>query len=175
MGCCTLSMILPMSNELTLYDAPQGVSLVDIRMDSTRFPRLKNIGMQAGVARLQQVVAMAYTYTGRPAEEDKLRMVSIALYNELMQDKKGIGTANITIEEIAHAVKDEILGADGDVYVTIAFLYKAVCRYALGEGHDAQEAANNRRRMEREKALRSSAVGAMMQVYTGKTLNNTTK
>ena len=175
MECCTPLESRQMNNELTLYEAPQGVSLVDIRMDSTKYPRLKNMPIQTATARLQQVVAMAFAYTGRPAEEDKLRMVAFALYKELMEDKKGIGTGNITIDEIAHAVKTEILDADGDVYVNIAFLYKAVCRYALGEGHDAQEAANNRRRMEREKALKASAAGAMVQVYTGKTLNNTTK
>ena len=151
-----------MSNELTVFSGQQGVSLVDIRMDSKTFPRLKNL-------------RMAYTYTGRPVDEGRLSMVAKALYNELMEDKRGIGTANITIEEIGHAVKSEILEADGDIYINIAFLYRAVCKYALGEGHEAQESANSRRRAQREAQLKASSVGAMLQVYAGKTLNNTTK
>ena len=130
-----------MSAELTPYTAPEGVTLVEIRMDSNRFPRVKALQATAAVARLEQVVLMAYTYTGRPAPADRCRMVAAALYTELMEDKKQIGTANITIEEVAHAVKSAILEADGDIYINIAFLYKAVCAYALGEGHDAQQHA----------------------------------
>lgn len=163
-----------MSAELKPYTAPQGVTLVDIRMDSTRFPRVKNLTGQSALARLEQVVLMAYTYTGRPAPEDRCRMVAAALYSELMEDKKGIGTANITIEEVAHAVKTAILESDGDIYINIAFLYKAVCNYALGEGHEAQESANNRRRAEREKALKASAAGAMLDSYSGALLTHTT-
>ena len=162
-----------MSAELTPYTAPQGVTLVDIRMDSNRFPRVKNLTGQSALVRLEQVVLMAYTYTGRPAPEDRCRMVAAALYSELMEDKKGIGTANITIEEVAHAVKTAIIESDGDIYINIAFLYKAVCNYALGEGHEAQESANNRRRAEREKALKASAPGAMLESYAGQILLNT--
>lgn len=162
-----------MSAELTPYTAPQGVTLVDIRMDSNRFPRVKNLTGQSALVRLEQVVLMAYTYTGRPAPEDRCRMVAAALYSELMEDKKGIGTANITIEEVAHAVKTAILESDGDIYINIAFLYKAVCNYALGEGHEAQESANNRRRAEREKALKATAAGAMLESYAGQLLTHT--
>lgn len=162
-----------MSAELTPYTASQGVTLVDIRMDSNRFPRVKNLTGQSALVRLEQVVLMAYTYTGRPAPEDRCRMVAAALYSELMEDKKGIGTANITIEEVAHAVKTAILESDGDIYINIAFLYKAVCNYALGEGHEAQESANNRRRAEREKALKASAPGAMLESYAGQLLTHT--
>lgn len=163
-----------MSAELTPYTAPEGVTLVDIRMDSNRFPRVKSIQATAAVARLEQVVLMAYTYTGRPAPADRCRMVAAALYTELMEDKKQIGTANITIEEVAHAVKSAILEADGDIYINIAFLYKAVCAYALGEGHDAQQTAYKRKAAQREAQLKASAAGAMLQVYSGKLLNHTT-
>ena len=156
-----------MNEAITPYTAPQGVSLVDIRMDSNRFPRVKNLPPQVAQARLQQVVALAYTYTGRPFDEARIRMVAAALYSELMEDKKGLGTGNITIEEVAHAVKDAILQSDGDSYINIAFLYKAVCTYALGEGHDAQETANSRHRAIREARLKASAAGAMLDSYSG--------
>lgn len=164
-----------MTTEITPYIEPQGVTLVDIRLDSQRFPRVKNLTGQSAIARLQQVVAMAYAYTGRPAEEMRINMVASALYNELLADKRGIGTGNITIEEVAHAVKDAILNAEGDVYINIAFLYKSVCEYALGEGHDAQDAANRRRAAERQKALQQSAVGTMLSAYAGEILTNTKK
>ena len=160
-----------MSN-IVAYSAPAGVSLVDIRMDSTSYPRIKTLNSQSAIARLQQVVAMAYVYTGRPAEESKIQMVAAALYGELMEDKRNLGIGNITIEEVAHAVKDAILQADGDVYINIAFFYKAVCAYAEGEGHDAQEEAYRRLRTQRQKAIESSPVGAMLAVYEQRTLNS---
>lgn len=162
-----------MSNEIEVYTPPQGVTLVDIRMDADRFPRIKSLPVQQAVARLQQIVAMAYVYTGRSAEEAKLQMVASALYNELLADKKGLGTANITIEEVGHAVKDSILQADReDVYINIAFLYKSVCAYCLGEGHDAQQAAYRRKVAERQKALAASSAGAMLTTYAGRMINN---
>lgn len=163
-----------MTEALTPYTAPAGVSLVDIRMDADRFPRLKSLSVQTAVARLEQVILMAYTYTGRPAPEGRCRMVAGALYNELMEDRKRYGTANITIEEIAHAVKSAILASTEDIYINIAFLYKAVCDYALGEGHDAQETAYRRKVALRQKQLESSPAGAMLTAYTGAMLKQTT-
>lgn len=162
-----------MSSNIAVYTAPQGVSLVDIRSDATRFPRIKNLTAQQATARLQQVVAMAYAYTGRPAEAGRIEMVAAALYNELLEDKRGLGTGNITIEEIGHAVKAAILDGPDDMYISVATLYKAICAYAEGEGHDAQQAAY-KRKIDRQKALlNASPVGAMLQAYAGATLSNT--
>ena len=163
-----------MNNSVLVYQAPSGVSLVDIRMDSGRYPRLKNINPQSAVARLQQVVAMAYVYTGRTADEMKINMVATALYSELMADKKGLGVGNITIEEIGHAIKSAILEQD-DMFVSIATLYKAVCKYCEGEGHEAQQEAYNRVVAERKKMIDSSRVGVMLKVYESKILNSKTK
>ena len=163
-----------MNNSVAVYQAPQGVSLVDIRCDADRFPRLKNISCQSATARLQQVVAMAYTYTGRPAEPERFEMVAAALYNELMLDKRGLGTGNITIEEIGHAGKSAILDGPDDLYIAVATLYKAVCAYAEGEGHEAQQAAYKRIVDQRRAALAAAPVGAMMQTYAGATLLNAT-
>ena len=163
-----------MTAAITPYVAPAGVTLVDIRMDAERYPRMKALPAQLATTRIQQVVAMAYAYTGRPAEEARIQMVAAAFYGEIIEDKKGLGLANITIEEIAHAVKTAILDAEEDVYINIAFLYRAVCTYALGEGHDAQETAYKRKVAERQKALDASAAGAMLTTYAGKMLKETT-
>lgn len=162
-------------NEITPYTPPQGVTLVDIRMDAQTFPRLKTLGLQVATARLQQVVAMAYAYTGRPAEQGRIEMVAAALYNELMEDKRHLGTANITIEEIGHAVKSAILDGPEEIYVSVSTLYKAVCTYAEGEGNAAQQAAYKRKVEERQAQLKASAAGAMLDAYTGKLLTHTTK
>lgn len=159
-----------MTESIAPYEAPAGVSLVDIRADALRYPRLKALVGPTAISRLSAVILMAYTYTGRPAPEDRCRAVAVALYNELMADKKQIGTANITIEEIGHAVKSAILDATEDVYINIAFLYRAVCRYALGEGHDAQDAADKRSAAQRKAAIENSPAGALLNIYAGRML-----
>lgn len=159
-------------NEITPYTAPAGVSLVDIRSDAKTYPRIKHLSVQQATARLQQVVMMAYTYTGRPVDGDRLEVVASALYAELMEDKRGLGTANITIEEIGHAVKSAILDGEDDMYISVASLYKAVCNYAAGEGNDAQQAAYKRVVDQRKAQLAASPVGAMLETYAGRMLGN---
>ena len=161
--------------EITPYVAPEGVSLVDIRMDSQRFPRLKALLAPTAVRQLSAVIAMAYVYTGRPADEGKIRLLAGALHTELLADKRGLGTANITVDEVAHAVKDAILNADGDVFINLAFIYRAVCNYAQGAGNDAQQEAYRRTVAARQQALDRSPVGAMLTTYAGRMLNNTTQ
>lgn len=153
-----------MSNKVQIYQPAQGVSLVDIRMDAQRFPRLRNIPVTQAVAQLCQIVAMAYTYTGRPVDDTRLGVVASALHAELMQDSRGIGTDNITVEEIGHAVRTAVLTA-GDMYISIATLFNAICTYCTGEGHDAQVQADNRHRAERERLLADSPAGALMRNY----------
>ena len=60
---------------------------------------------------------------------------------------------------------------------SVASLYKAVRNYCLGEGQDAQRAANARKTEERRKALGATPAGALLATYAGKLLesSNTTE
>ncbi len=60
------------------------------------------------------------------------------------------------------------------MYISVATLYKAICAYAEGEGHDAQQAAYKRKIAQQKALLDAAPVGAMMQTYAGATLLNTT-
>ena len=162
-----------MSNSIVPF-TPSACSLVDIRLDSQKYPRIKNIPQPAAVSGLAAIVAMAYNYTGREYTPESIGLVSNALYSELMADDLGIGTANITIEEIGRAVRRAVLG-EAEMYgINVSSLYKVICAYCTGDGHAAQTAANNRRRAEREKALKASAAGAMLTSYSGALLTHTT-
>ena len=154
---------------------PTAASLVDIRLDAQNYPRIKNIPQPTAISRLGAVVAMAFNYTGREYTPDSVAMVASALYAELMADDLGVGTANVTIEEVGRAVRRAVLGEVEMYGINVSSLYKVVCNYATGEGHDAQIAANNRHKREREAALKASAAGAMLQVYSGALLTHTTK
>lgn len=159
-------------NEVTIYQQPQNVSLVDMRADSRRFPRLATIDQETAQHRLQGIVAMAYTYTGRQYQPADLTLVAHGLYTELMLDEDGVGTKNISVEEIGYAIRRAILSTE--MYgINVVSLYKAVRAYCVGEGHYAQQQANERRAAERKAQLKASAPGAMLESYAGQMLLNT--
>lgn len=161
-----------MNNSIVPFQ-PAATSLVDIRLDSQNFPRIKNITQPTAISRLASVVAMAYNYTGREYTTDSVLAVASALYGELMADDFGVGTANITIEEVGRAVRRAVLGESEMYGINVSSLYKVICDYATGDGHAAQIAANNRRQKERQAALDKSAAGVMLNAYTGAMLTNT--
>lgn len=159
-------------NEVTIYQQPQNVSIVDMRADSRRFPRLATIDQETAQHRLQGIVAMAYTYTGRQYQPADLTLVAHGLYTELMLDEDGVGTKNISVEEIGYAIRRAILSTE--MYgINVVSLYKAVRAYCVGEGHYAQQQANERRAAERKAQLKASAPGAMLESYAGQMLLNT--
>lgn len=161
-----------MSSDIVPF-SPSAVSLVDIRLDSQTYPRIKHIPQPVALSQLGTIVAMAYNYTGREYTTETIGMVAAALYSELMADDLGVGTANITIEEIGRAVRRAVLGEVEMYGINVSSLYKVVCNYATGDGHAAQIAANNRHQAERKAALAASTAGKMMEIYAGRTLKNT--
>lgn len=159
-------------NEVTIYQQPQDVSLVDMRADSRRFPRLATLDQETAQHRLQGIVAMAYTYTGRQYQPADLTLVAHGLYTELMLDEDGVGTKNISVEEIGYAIRRAVLTTE--MYgINVVSLYKAVRAYCVGEGHDAQQQANERRAAERKAQLKATPAGAMLESYAGQILLNT--
>lgn len=162
-----------MSSEIVPFK-PSAVSLVDIRLDTQNYPRIKNIPPTTAIHDLGAVIAMAFNYTGREYSPESVGMVASALYSELMADDFGVGTANITIEEAGRAIRRAVLGETEMYGINVSSLYKVICDYATGDGHAAQIAANNRRQKERKQALAQSSAGAMLTTYEGKMLKNST-
>lgn len=160
-----------MNNSIVPF-APSAASLVDIRLNTRDYPRIKSLSYSNAVHDLGAVVAMAFNYTGREYTPESVALVAASLYNELMADDLGIGTANITIEEVGRAVKRAVLGEVEMYGINVSSLYKVICNYATGEGHDAQVAANSRHKREREAALKASPAGAMLDSYAGRMLKS---
>lgn len=163
-----------MNNELTTYQ--EATDLVAIRMDGQKFPRIKALSPVDAVAGIAKVITGAMNYTGRQYEKDGVALMASGLYTELLQDYEGIGTANITLQEIQYCIRRAVLGLGPEMYgINVASLYKVICDYCTHEGRQAQESANNRHAQERKAALKSSAVGVMLDVYAGKLLNTIKK
>lgn len=166
-----------MSNELTHYKPQDGpLDLVAVRMDSTKYPRLKNLPAPVGISGLAQIIAAALAYAGKSLPEEDVRFMAGALHTELMQDYDGVGTANIALDEVQYCIRRATLGLGPEMYgINVSSLYKVVCDYCLHEGRQAQETANSRSQAQRKAALKASAAGAMLQSYSGALLTHTSK
>lgn len=158
-----------MSNELTPYKPQDGpLDLVAVRMDSKKYPRLKNLPAPVSISGLAQIITAALAYAGKSLPEEDVRYMAASLHTELMQDYDGVGTANIALDEVQYCIRRAILGLGPEMYgINVSSLYKVVCDYCLHEGRQAQETANSRSQAQRKAALKASAVGAMLDSYTG--------
>lgn len=143
------------NNELTPYTPHEGpLDLVAVRLDSKAYPRLKNLPEEHAIAGIAQIITAALSYTGRQLDVDAVKVMAVALRTELLQDADGIGTANITLDELQWCVRRAVLGFGPDLYgINVASLYKVASAYCTGEGRQAQQDANKRRTLERRREI----------------------
>ena len=155
------------NNELTPYTPHEGpLDLVAVRLDPRAYPRLKNLPAEHAVAGLAQIITAALSYTGRQLDVDAVKVMAVALHTELLQDADGIGTANITLDELQWCVRRAVLGFGPELYgINVASLYKVASAYCLGEGRQAQEEANRRHALERKRVIAASPAGAVLDKY----------
>ena len=80
-----------MSNEtstaLVNYN-PGNASLLEMRADSDRFPRIKTMPREQAVLGMSKIVSQAFLYRGQAADPTNIQFISSALVNELLEDDK---------------------------------------------------------------------------------------
>ena len=106
------------SSATAVITAPDNVDLYKIRHDTTAFPRLRDIP--------EEVATQAIANT-------------VALRGELMADLGHCGTDDLTLPELAYAIRQAVIAGDEMYGVNVASLYKAAVKYARGEGMQMQQ------------------------------------
>lgn len=154
-------------------DTGRSASLLEVRSDAEKYPRLNRYTRDEAVALMSRIVAQAYLYRGQEAEANNIRFIAGALVDELLADQDNVGTKFITFTEIQHVVKQAVL--KGELYgISVASLYKAVYDYAKGEGHllskEAERRYYERRQMELMRA--SSVLSPTRDKYANIMLGN---
>ena len=144
-------------------------SLLEMRADSTRFPRVKSVPREQAVFEMTKIVTQAFLYRGQAADVTTIQFISSSLVDELLADDK-YGASSISFAEIQVVVKRAILGSD--IYISVSSLYKIIMDFVKGEGHNNQKQVNEAKRKEEEKRLRGSALKPMLQAYTGEFIRN---
>ena len=159
-----------MSNELANYN-PGQASLLEMRADATRFPRIKTMSREQAVSGLIRIVSQAFLYRGQAADPVNVQFISNALLNELLDDDK-YGAGYLSLAEIQVIVKRAVLGGSEMFGISVASLYKVIMEFVKGEGHRNQQQVLEQRKKETERILKESALAPMLQAYTGEFIRN---
>ena len=159
-----------MSNELANYN-PGQASLLEMRADATRFPRIKTMPREQAVSGLIRIVSQAFLYRGQAADPVNVQFISNALLNELLEDDK-YGAGYLSLAEIQVIVKRAVLGGSEMFGISVASLYKVIMEFVKGEGHLNQQQVLEQRKKETERILKESALAPMLKAYTGEFIRN---
>ena len=159
-----------MSNEIANYN-PGQASLLEMRADATRFPRIKTMSREQAVSGLIRIVSQAFLYRGQAADPVNVQFISNALLNELLDDDK-YGAGYLSLAEIQVIVKRAVLGGSEMFGISVASLYKVIMEFIKGEGHRNQQQVLEQKKKETERILKESALAPMLKAYTGEFIRN---
>ena len=166
-----------MSNEMTTTSSalenfnPGRASLLEMRADSSRFPRVKSVPREQAVFEMTKIVTQAFLYRGQSADVTTIQFISSSLVDELLADDK-YGASSISFAEIQVVVKRAVLGGSEMFGISVASLYKVIMEFVKGEGHLNQIKILEEKNREEEKRLRASALNPMLRSFTGDFIKN---
>ena len=160
-------------NQLTTIPAEKA-TLVDIRTDNKRFPRLHSYQREDAIAQMNMIIMMAFQFRGQQADTLTILQLSSSLIDILNEDEYGIGTKFLSFEEIKRVVRKAALGQSKEMYgISVSSLFQALADYCKGEGRMANQQAREIAANQRE--MRNSIIAPMIQGRIEEMLNNSKK
>lgn len=139
-------------------------SLVDIRTDNKRFPRLHTYIREEAVSQMNMIIIMAFQYRGQQADTQTIVQMSTSLIDILNEDEFGIGTKYLSFEEIKRVIRRAALGQGKEMYgISVSSLFQALADYCKGEGRMADKEAKEVAAKQRE--LKESIIAPMLAGY----------
>lgn len=137
-------------------------TLVEIRTDSKKFPRLYNYPREEAISLMSGLVLMAYQYRGQQADTYTIMQISSALIDILLEDEFSIGTKYISFEEIKRVIKKAVLGQGKEMFgISVSSIFQAIAEYCKGEGRVASKQATEIAAKQRE--LKNSIIAPMLE------------
>ena len=159
------------TNNQLMTPASNQVSLLEMRMDEKRFPRIGAFPRVHAVVEMCKIVSQAFLYEGQAAEPKNVQFISCALVDELQADLDKLGTRNISFAEISRVVKRAVL--QDDMYgISVASIYRVIIEYIKGEGHRLQQEVSERKRKSEQEQIKNSVIAPMLQAYAGELLKH---
>lgn len=159
------------TNNQLMTSASNQVSLLEMRADAKRFPRIGAFPREQAVFEMSKIVSQAFLYKGQAADPKNIQFISCALVDELQSDLDRLGTKHISFGEISRVVKRAVL--QDDMYgISVASLYKVIIEYIKGEGHRLQQEVSERKRKSEQEQIKNSVIAPMLQAYAGELLKH---
>lgn len=141
---------------------PEKATLVDIRTDNKRFPRLYTYKREDAIAQMNMVIMMAFQFRGQQADVQTIMQMSATLIEILNEDEYGIGTKYLTMEEIKRVIKRAALGQGKEMYgISVSSLFQALADYCRGEGRMADQQAKEV--VAKRRDLKNSIIAPMIE------------
>ena len=151
-------------NQMTTIPAEKA-TLVDIRTDNKRFPRLYTYKREDAIAQMNMVIMMAFQFRGQQADVQTIMQMSATLIEILNEDEYGIGTKYLTMEEIKRVVKRAALGQGKEMYgISVSSIFQALADYCRGEGRMADQQAKEV--VAKRRDLKNSIIAPMIESMT---------
>lgn len=152
----------------------QTATLVEIRTDNKRFPRLHTYRREDAISQMNMVIMMAFQFRGQQADVQTIMQMSASLIEILMEDEYGIGTKYLSFEEIKRVVRKAVLGQSKEMYgISVSSLFQALADYCKGEGRMADKEAKEV--ISRQRELRNSIVAPMIEGHIREMLEHSKK
>lgn len=158
-------------NQLTKI--PEGkATLVEIRTDNKRFPRLHSYRRDDAIGQMNMIIMMAFQFRGQQADTQSIIQMSTSLIDILNEDEYGIGTKFLSFEEIKRVIRKAVLGQGKEMFgISVSSLFQALADYCKGEGKIADKQAKEIAFNQRE--IRNSIIAPMIQGRIEEMLSNT--
>ena len=148
-------------NQMTTIPAEKA-TLVDIRTDNKRFPRLYTYKREEAMPQMNMIIMMAFQYRGQQADAQSILQMSSSLIEILNEDEYGIGTKYLTFEEIKRVIKRAALGQGKEMYgISVSSLFQALADYCRGEGRLADQQAKEV--VAKRRDLKNSIIAPMIE------------
>ena len=127
------------SHDLIALQEQPTATLVEIRRDNIRFPRLHSYPAHVALKMMSAVVLRAATLFDAQVSREDVQNIALDLYTELMADVDNLRTMNLTFEEIHRAFRKAAMGQSVEYYgrLSFHFLYKCIMHYVRSEVLDA--------------------------------------
>ena len=159
------------TNGQLMTPASNQVSLLEMRMDEKRFPRIGAFPREQAVFEMSKIVSQAFLYKGQAADPTNIQFISCSLVDELQSDLDRLGTKHISFAEISRVVKRAVL--QDDMYgISVASIYRVIIEYIKGEGHRLQQEVSERKRKSEQEQIKNSVIAPMLQAYAGELLKH---
>lgn len=156
--------LITTDNALAVQNNAQ-VTLLDMRKDPKRFPRIGTYPREQAVFEMSKIVSQVFLYKGQTVDPINIQFISCSLVDELQADLDKMGTKNISFEEISRIVKRAVL--TDDIFLSVSSFYKVIMTYIKGEGHRLHKQVIAMQEREEQEQMRQSIIAPMLQAYAG--------